>query len=338
TSPPDFVKEVFSQFLETNLGDAGLFPGTAELEEWVITSIAELHGVEDGTGFIVSGGTEANIIALWAARNRSGRRKVILPETAHFSLDKACNLLGLEIVRAEVDEDKCVDIGDVESRADSDTCAIVGIAGSTEYGTVDDIEALSEIAAEHGAHLHVDAAFGGFVLPFLKDTGFDLEKPLPPGGFDSITVDPHKMGLVPIPCGCLIFRDRGMLRHIETEAPYLTKKRQHTIVGTRSGAPAAAAYAAFRLLGKDGYQRIVTACMENTMHLYNRLLELGIPVRKPTINILVFSLPPRSFEALESRGWRLSMTREGEARIIVMPHVTRQVIEEFLRDLEEVLR
>jgi tyrosine decarboxylase/aspartate 1-decarboxylase len=336
TSPHEFGKEVFSRFIETNLGDAGLFKGTKELEEKVISSIANLHGLNQASGLVVTGGTEANILALWAARNTTKKKKVIVPETAHFSLDKACNLLGLEVIKARVDEGKCVDIGDVESKVDADTCALVGVAGTTEYGTVDDIRGLSKIAIDKGVCLHVDAAFGGFVLPFLKDLGYPVSFELPENGPDSITLDPHKMGLVPIPCGCIIFKDHKILESIGAKAPYLTQKKQHTIVGTRTGASAAAAFALFKLLGREGYREIVKECMENTLYLHKGVLELGFSARKPTMNILVFKSDDNTYGDLSKKGWQLSTTRDGEIRIIVMSHVTKTVIEEFLNDLAAV--
>ncbi len=333
TSPHEFAKEVFSMFLESNLGDAGLFQGTEVLEKDSIKMIAHLQGLDWSHGQIVTGGTEANILALWAARNKTGRQKVIAPETAHFSFEKACNLLGLEIVRVKTDRDKRASIIEMEAEADEKTCALVGVAGTTEYGTVDDIEALSNITVEHGIHLHVDAAFGGFVLPFLKELGYSTS--YSPDGADSLTVDPHKMGFVPVPCGCVLFKDEATIEMVETKAPYLTKKRQHTIVGTRTGASAASAFAILKLLGREGYRTIVKECMENTFYLYKGISELGIPVRKPTINILAFDGGSKTLEVLTKKGWRLSTTRKGEIRIVVMPHVTKTVIEEFLLDLQE---
>jgi tyrosine decarboxylase/aspartate 1-decarboxylase len=338
TQPHEFAKEAFSMFIETNLGDSGLFRSTKKLEEEVISSIAELLGLKSAEGLVVTGGTEANIIALWAARNKSKKKKVIMPETAHFSLDKACNLLGLKIDRAKVDEEKRADIKDVESKIDKDTCAIVGVAGSTEYGTVDDIEALSKLAYEEGLFLHIDAAFGGFVLPFLKELGYPTRFDLSNRGIETVTLDPHKMGLVPIPCGCIIFKDPAKMKFIETAAPYLTQKKQHSVVGTRTGASAASAFAVFKHLGKEGYRKIVKECMDNTLYLYRGISEFGFSVRKPTMNILVFKLGKVSYNFLTTKGWQLSTTREGEVRVIVMPHVTKIILDEFLGDLKAAPR
>jgi tyrosine decarboxylase/aspartate 1-decarboxylase len=336
TAPHEFAKEVYSMFMDSNLGDAGLFKGTKELEEKVISSLRELLGLRTAYGHIVTGGTEANILALWAARNESKKKNVIVPETAHFSIEKAANLLGLEIVKAAVDDEKRVDIGDVESKIDSDTCAVVGVAGTTEYGTVDDLSALSEVTCEKKVYLHVDAAFGGFVLPFLPELGYPVSFDIKAEGIASVTLDPHKMGLVPIPCGCIIFKDKRTLKYIGTDSPYLTQKTQYTVVGTRTGASSAAAYAVFKLLGREGYREMVKDCMENTMRLYTGVSDLGYSVREPTMNILAFRGHSNTYEALSKKGWQLSKTRDGEIRIIIMSHVNKKVVESLLADLKAV--
>jgi tyrosine decarboxylase/aspartate 1-decarboxylase len=337
TTPHVFAKEVYSMFMNVNLGDAGLFRGTKEVEEKVITSLRDLLGLKTAYGHVVTGGTEANILALWAARNASNKKRVIVPETAHFSLEKAANLLGLEIVKAAVDDEKRVDVGDLESKIDNNTCAIVGVAGTTEYGTVDDLSALSKVSWEKNVYLHVDAAFGGFVLPFLPELGYPVSFDINAEGINSVTLDPHKMGLVPIPCGCIIFKDKRTLKHIGTESPYLTQKTQYTVVGTRTGASSAAAYAVFKLLGRAGYREKVKDCMENTMRLYKGISDIGYAVRKPTMNILTFRGHSNTYKALSKKGWQLSKTRDGEIRIIVMSHVDKKVVTSLLTDLKSVL-
>lgn len=338
TSPHEFGKHAYNMFLETNLGDAGLFPGTKDLEKSAVSMMSELLRAQISKGMILSGGTEANIIALWAARNITRKKKIIVPETAHFSFDKACNILGLELEKAAVDHEKCVDVQAVEDLIDEKTCAIVGVAGSTEYGTVDDLGALAQLAEDKGVHLHVDAAFGGFVLPFLEELGYEIRFDTVLSGIASITVDPHKMGLVPIPCGCILFRDASFLKAIEISAPYLTQKTQQTLLGTRTGAAAAAAYAVFKIMGREGYRLIVKQCMENTMRLYESIKKLGLDTRKPTMNILVFRGDDTLYEMLTERGWKMSKTRDGEIRIVVMPHVSEDSVEMFIQDLFTLIK
>lgn len=338
TAPHPIGIEAFTSFLETNLGDSGLFQGTRGLEEEVVRMIGELQGGDWAAGRVVTGGTEANIMALWSARNLTRKKEVLAPESVHFSIDKACNLLGLKLVKAGLKESNQVDLGEVEERINKETSCLIGIGGTTEHGVVDDIKGLSDIALEHDIPLHVDAAFGGFVLPFLKDLGYPVEWDLSLEGISSVTVDPHKMGLVPIPCGTILFRDKSALRSIEIEAPYLTKKRQHTLVGTRSGASTAAAYAVLKNLGREGYRKVVGSSMENTLYLYEELNKRGYTVQKPVTNIIVFKADKDIIMRLSGAGWNLSQTCQGDIRIVLMPHVTRQVLDDFLKELDRNVR
>lgn len=334
--------EAHRLFFDTNLGDAGLFEGTKSLEKEAVKILGDLLGNPGAAGFIVSGGTEANLTALWAARNTCGkeRTEVLLPETAHFSFQKAADILGLELVKIPVGDDHTMDTAEAGDMISARTAALVGIAGSTEYGIVDDIPALSALAVEEGVHLHVDAAFGGFVLPFLKRMGrdvpsFDFSLP----GVSSITIDPHKMGLSVIPSGGILFRDESFLDPITTPSPYLTEKTQHTLLGTRSGASAAATWAVMKLLGRRGYQENVKKCMERTMDIYTGLQGLGISAIEPTMNILVFSHPEIEGidKGLKEKGWVVSHTRKGEIRLVIMPHVKKEHADAFLIDVKGVL-
>lgn len=340
TLPHPFARKVYGLFAETNLGDAGLFEGTKELEEKAVKVLGSLLGNKSARGFIVSGGTEANIMALWAARNKAGKKNadVIVPESAHFSFEKAANLLDLKLVTASLDSDHCVSVRDMEKKVDKNTIAIVGVAGSTEYGAIDNIEALAEIAAENDLHLHVDAAFGGFVIPFLirhavRKFDFSIRR------VSSITIDPHKMGLAPIPSGGILFRSAELLRYVETRSPYLTERRQFTLTGTRSGASAASIYAVLKLLGRAGYRENVKNCMNLTMQLYKEIKALGLRVLKPAMNVLVFSHEKQDeiSEKLLEKGWSVSRTRKGEIRLVIMPHVTEKSAAAFVEDLKSII-
>ena len=95
---------------------------------------------------------------------------------------------------------------------------------------VDPITDLAKIAVQHEIFFHVDAAFGGMVIPFLDDPiPFDFALP----GVTSIAVDPHKMGMSTIPCGCLLTRDYEILNTLNIDTPYLTVKQGSTLGGTR---------------------------------------------------------------------------------------------------------
>jgi tyrosine decarboxylase/aspartate 1-decarboxylase len=341
TRPHPVAIKAHMQFIESNLGDFGLFQGTKELEEKVIMSMGDLLGDPGACGYITTGGTESNIQALRAARNLSGKKhpNVVVPSSAHFSFDKIADLLGIEIRKAELDSVFRVDIGSVEGLIDDNTIALVGMAGSTEFGQIDPIDKLAKLALSHDLFLHVDAAFGGFVIPFL-DKKYDFDFSLK--GVTSITADPHKMGLSTIPAGGLLFRDGSCLSRLEVDTPYLSIRKQHSLTGTRSGAAVASTYAVMMHLGKEGYRKIVDGCMKMTGRLVDEARELGVePVINPVMNIIALDVPALNEvrKRLRAMDWFTSITREPRAmRLVIMPHLNDEALTLFISDLRECLR
>ena len=349
TETHPFAKEVYFKFLDTNLGDSGLFKGTKRLEDEVIKSIGNFLSLEKPYGNIVTGGTEANIMAIRAARNHARKYKgitdgeIILPESAHFSFKKAADMLNLKIVEAKLDENYKIDVESVKDAISDKTIAIVAIAGTTELGLVDPIEEISKIAYENNIYFHVDAAFGGFSIPLLRELGYDLPNfDFSLEGVCSITVDPHKMGLAPIPAGGIIFREEEYLQVMAVDSPYLTVKTQSTIVGTRSGASVAATYAIINYFGKKGYSELVQNMMDNTLFLKEGLNEIGYDiVCEPELNIIAFNHPnieAHEFaEKLEKLDWKVSVSKCPVAiRIVLMNHIKRNHIKKLLEDLKEI--
>ncbi len=337
TKPPPIAEKAYQLFLNSNLGDPGLFPGSAKLEKEVINQLATLLHGRNGVGFTVSGGTEANLLALLAARNmaQATQPEVVLPESAHFSFTKICNLLKLKPVYAGLDGSFRVDSSSVEKCISKNTVAIVGTAGTAELGAVDPIEDLSCIALKYNVWLHVDAAFGGLVIPFLKNAKYKFDFTL--DAVKSMTVDPHKMGMAAIPAGGIIFRDNKALDLIKTETPYLTDKCQYTFTGTRTGAAAASAWAVFRSLGMDGFKKVVGNCMKATQLLADGLSNSGFKlVVEPTLNIVAFRSNQNTkhlAEKLWESGWFVSYVPRFDCiRIVVMPHVKKQHAMAFLKD------
>ncbi len=349
TEAHPFAKEVYCKFLDTNLGDPGLFKGTRHIENEVVKSIGELLSLDEAYGNIVTGGTEANIMAIRAARNHARKYKgitngeIIIPESAHFSFKKAADMLNLKIVEAKIDENYKIDVDALKSVISDKTVAIVAIAGTTELGLIDPIEEISKIAYENNIYFHVDAAFGGFSIPFLKKLGNDLpvfDFSLP--GVCSITVDPHKMGLAPIPAGGIIFRKEEYLEVMAIDSPYLTVKTQSTIVGTRLGASAVATYAIMKYFGKQGYCKLVDELMGNTRFFYEGLKEIGYEVVcEPELNIVAFNHPDMDTdllaEKLEEKNWNVSVAKCPKAiRVVLMNHIKKSHIKELLEDLKEM--
>lgn len=331
TLPHPVAVKAHALFMETNLGDPGLFPGTASLERMLISRIGTLFHNPDACGYATTGGTESNIQALRIARATAGiaSPNVVIPESAHFSFKKACDMIGVEMRTVPLTRDYRVDCDRYMDSIDSNTCCMVGIAGSTEYGMVDPIRDLAAIAHREGIFFHVDAAFGGMVLPFLKDAPeFDFSLP----GVMSIAVDPHKMGMSTIPAGCLLLRNENDLCSLSVDTPYLTVKQEFTLSGTRPGGSVAGALAVLEYLGYEGMEAIVQGCMKNTRRLTHGMESYGIrPVVIPDVNVATFETP----ETPVPSRWQVSYTRNNHLRIVCMPHVHAGVIEAFLDDIGE---
>jgi tyrosine decarboxylase/aspartate 1-decarboxylase len=253
---------------------------------------------------------------------------VIVPESAHFSFKKACDILGLEMRSVPLASDFRMDADRAAEQIDDNTIGLVGIAGTTEYGMVDPIDKLSKIALAHDLFLHVDAAFGGMVIPFL-DKPFPFDFTLP--GVTTIAVDPHKMGMSTIPAGCLLTREPDMLNALNIDTPYLTVKQEFTLSGTRPGAPVVGALAVLDYLGFEGMKAIIGGCMKNTERLIAGMETFGIPrAATPDVNVATFvcdKIPDK---------WKVSWTRRGHLRIVLMPHVHRDRIEAFIEEIGEL--
>jgi tyrosine decarboxylase/aspartate 1-decarboxylase len=341
TRPHPIAVKAHMQFIESNMGDFGLFAGTRELEENAIKMMGDLLGDRNACGYITTGGTESNIQALRTARNlgKKQRPNMVIPASAHFSFDKIADLLGIEIRKASLDNEFKVDINSVTNLIDDNTIALVGIAGTTEFGQIDPIDRLAKVALSNNLFLHVDAAFGGFVIPFLsKKYDFDFSIK----GVTSITSDPHKMGLSTIPAGGLLFKEEACLLSLDIDTPYLTIRKQHSLAGTRSGAAVAAAYAVMAHLGREGYRKIVGRCVKMTERLVEGMQESGIePVIEPVMNIVVLDVPKLDDvrKKLRAMGWTTSITRNPRAmRLIIMPHLSEEALELFISDLRECIR
>jgi tyrosine decarboxylase / aspartate 1-decarboxylase len=336
TRPLDVTIEAYRIFSDVNALDTHVFPEAAALEAEVIEWFGQLLKNPKAAGYVATGGTEANFSALWAARKLYPKRKrIIVPESAHYSIEKAADLMGLKVEWIGLGEDFKADVSEIEERIDDRTLAVVATAGTSALGVVDPIEEIDVLCDD--VFFHVDAAFGGFVLPFME-TGRRMDFSLP--NVDSITIDAHKMGLVPLPSGTILFREASYVEEMRSSPTYLPNK-SFTLLGSRSGGAIAATWAAIKSLGVVGYKKIVGECMENTHLLCRELERIGVPpMVPPELNFVAIRPkdPQRTWSSLQKLGWNIILdSRTQSLRIVVMPHVTAKVIAEFISDLTGVI-
>jgi tyrosine decarboxylase/aspartate 1-decarboxylase len=332
TKPHPAARSAATRFLATNPGDPASYPTIATLEREAIEYLGEITELRDPHGYIASGGTEANIQAVRAARNlargENRNTNVVAPESAHFSFRKAAGLLDVDL-RLTPTRDGRADLSAIEAAVDEETVLVVGVAGTTEYGRVDPIPELTKIARSVDARTHLDAAWGGFLLPFADHKWNFADTKI-----DSMTIDPHKTGQAAIPAGGFLVRDQTMLDALAVETPYLESTSQASLTGTRSGAGVASTVAACEALWPEGYREHYERAQKNADWLSSELSTRGFRVVEPELPIVAAEIPRQLFETLRDGKWRISRTGRRELRIVCMPHVTREILETFLADLD----
>ncbi|WP_318489062.1 pyridoxal-dependent aspartate 1-decarboxylase PanP [Photobacterium leiognathi] len=294
-----------------------------------------MHSADHSLGAFCSGGTIANITALWVARNTvlkpDGEFKgvaqeglframkhygyddlaILVSERGHYSLKKAADVLGIgrdSLISIKTDDNNRVDLAHLQStladlkQRNIKPFAIIGIAGTTETGNIDPLDQLADIAEEHQCHFHVDAAWGGATLmsnkyrPLLKG----IERA------DSITIDAHKQLYIPMGAGMVIFKNPELMTAIEHHAEYILRKGSkdlgsHTLEGSRSGM-AMLLYASLNIISRPGYELLINNSIEKARYFADLIkqqddFEL---VTEPELCLLTYRyVPKRTQQALE---------------------------------------
>lgn len=346
TEPLDIAVEAYVKAIYTNLGDSRIFPGVKKLEFKIIEMIGELLGKRDVVGNIVSGGTEANLLALYVAREIGYKRNIncpemIAPESIHYSVNKAAAILGIKVHYTALDGNQRAVVEEIESSITPNTVAIMATAGTSELGIVDPIPEIAAIAKRNSIYFHVDAASGGFIIPFAKEIGYKLpDFDFSVDGVDSITIDPHKYGLSVIPAGCIVFRTEELQKNIEFESYFIGTQPHTTFLGTRSGASVASIYSVIKHLGRKGFIDITRGYFEKRDYLISLLKDQGLSITVcPDLNIVTINSksPYAVMNELENRRWLVSLSRRcNSLRVVVHKHTQKEELCEFVKALYNI--
>ncbi len=290
-----------------------------------------MHDPRHALGAMCSGGTVANLTALWVARNRAFPAEgnfrglhqeglfralkyygyegaaIVVSRRGHYSLRKAADVLGLgreALIPVDTDDenriqtdalrDKCLEL----QRQKIKVMAICGVAGTTETGNVDPLDAMADIAREFGAHFHVDAAWGGPTLfsRTYKHLLRGIEKA------DSVTFDAHKQLYVPMGVGLVVFRDPSLASAVEHHAQYIIRKGSRdlgstTLEGSRPGM-SMLIHSGLKILAREGYEILIDQGIEKAQTFADLIdaepdFEL---VTRPELNILTYRYCPENVQ------------------------------------------
>ncbi len=229
---------------------------SSEMEIEAVSEIAKMFGWKEFLGHLTSGGTMANLEALWVAGRIHPGKKIVASEQAHYTHHRISSVLQLEFAAIPSDRRGRMDLDALEDELRKGAVGTVVVTlGSTAIGAVDPLPEILELRARYGFRIHVDAAYGGY-FRLIADR---LDEPARKAfsmidQADSIVVDPHKHGLQPYGCGCVLFRDPGVGRFYKHDSPYtyFTSKDLHlgeiSLECSRAGAAAVALWATQKLL------------------------------------------------------------------------------------------
>jgi sphinganine-1-phosphate aldolase len=352
----DFLNEAFSYFSYVNSLQRDLCPSNTKFEAEVIAMTLDLLGAKALTettpaGLVTSGGSGSIAHAVLAYREHHvtpGRPNIIKPETAHPAFAKAGHLFGVDVKVAPVDPVTTqVDLDWVKANIDENTVALVGSACNYGYGTIDPITELGQIALEREVGLHVDGCLGGFILPFGRELGYDIEPfDFSVPGVTTISADTHKYGYALKGTSVLCFADKALRNG---QYFYLTdwsggKYCSPGMDGSRSGGLLAATWAAMVHLGRAGYRRYAeaifatSAAMQEAVREHPSLRLMG----KPTF---LFSFTSDEFDIylvndfLRLRGWRMNGQQYPNAlhMAVTRPQTQPGVVERWQGDLADAV-
>ena len=234
--------------------DGGRASSAMEIE--AVAQIAGMFGWNEYLGHLTSGGTMANLEALWVAGQIGPNKRILGSEQAHYTHHRISSVLRLNYCAVAADARGRMRLDALENELRTgDVGTVVVTLGTTAIGAVDPLPEVLELRDRYGFRVHVDAAYGGY-FKLIED---ELDLPArrayqSMGSADSIVIDPHKHGLQPYGCGCVLFRDPGVGRFYKHDSPYtyFTSKELHlgeiSLECSRAGAAAVALWATQRLL------------------------------------------------------------------------------------------
>ncbi len=293
---------------------------SSEMEVEAVGEIAGMFGWKEYLGHLTSSGTLANLEAFWIAgqlaAGRRGNFRIAGSEQAHYTHQRISGVLKLEYASIATDNRGRMKLEALEAELDKgDVGAVVATLGTTAMGAVDPLGEILELKKQYGFRVHVDAAYGGYfglIAEALDEPARRAYAAM--GGADSIAIDPHKHGLQPYGCGCVLFRDPAVGRYYKHDSPYtyFTSKQLHlgeiSLECSRAGAAAVALWATQRLLPlmpsgefAEGLKRGRRAAVELDRRLRGDGRFEALAGGGPELDIVVWKLKADNAESASER-------------------------------------
>ena len=282
---------------------------SSQMEKEAVAELARIFGWETHLGHLSSGGTMANLEALWVSGKLNPGKKLLASEQAHYTHSRITEVLHIDFESVPCDTRARLDPNALEdSLKKGDVGTVVATIGTTGTGAVDPLPAILELREKYGFRLHADAAYGGYfsLVDNLSDETAATYQRL--SEVDSLVIDPHKHGLQPYGCGCVMFRDPSVGSFYKHDSPYTYFSSSELHLGeislecSRAGASAVALWATQRLLPmtRDGeFARGLAKCREAAITLFRKLEAdpLFLTMFEPELDIVIWA--PRADKSSE---------------------------------------
>lgn len=328
------------------------FAGTQEIERELIKICAYdiLKGTDDHfDGYVASGGTEANLQAIWIYRNYFMQELglvandicILCSEDNHYSMDKAANVLGTRVQKVSVNQhDRTISnetvVNAIEHQQKNGAKAIIVVANmmTTMFGSVDDPDIYSAVLEEKDLphFIHVDGAYGGFYFPFSqKDHPLDFRNPK----ISSVTLDAHKMAQAPYGTGIFIIR-KDLIQYANTKEASYVEGEDFTLIGSRSGANAVAVWMILSKYGPFGYMEKIFVLQKRAAWMCEQLDNLNIEYyRHPSSNIITIKSEFLNPDLAHKYGLVPDNHKQPSwYKIVVMDHVTVDKLNLLVEELD----
>ncbi|MEO8869323.1 MAG: aminotransferase class I/II-fold pyridoxal phosphate-dependent enzyme [Granulicella sp.] len=255
--PHPIARAAYTLAMSVNPNNHALDGGRASsaMEIEAVAALATMFGWPQHLGHLTSGGTFANLEALWIAGQLAPGKSIAASDQAHYTHSRISAVLGLPFVKIPTDNTGRIDLRALESLLETQAIGtIVVTLGTTAIGSVDPLDEILKLRERHNFRIHVDAAYGGYftLAANLVSETTAAYAAIPQA--DSIVIDPHKHGLQPYGCGCILFRDPAVGRFYKHYSPYtyFSSKDLHlgeiSLECSRAGASAVALWATQQLL------------------------------------------------------------------------------------------
>jgi glutamate/tyrosine decarboxylase-like PLP-dependent enzyme len=346
----DFLKAAHGTFFSENALNPIAFPSLRRFEAEVVRMTATmLNGDQNVVGTMTSGGSESILMAVKTYRDRARdlhpeikHPEMVLPVTAHAAFLKAGHYFGVAPVLVPTADDLRVDLSALEAAIGPNTILLVGSAPNYPHGIIDPIEEMGSLALDRGIGFHVDGCLGGFLLPWVERLGhpippFDFRVP----GVTSMSADVHKYGFAAKGASTILYRGLDLRRyqfHVATGWPggiYASP----SMAGTRPGGSIAAAWAALKRIGRDGYLHLTAGIMETSRRLIEGISGIeGLEILgDPLASVFAFTSTDVDIYAvgdvLDERGWHMDRQIKPPSLHLMITPVHAGLEERFLAEL-----